>query len=775
MQFASPSFRVDLLQGWRRRLGDAVPMPTLWSMLLVLLLTYTIASSTTAAAWVPGVEVLPRIALLGALIIGILSVVKELRWPVVLAAGVVFGAVVVGIAAGGAVMARNLADPHDFRLIEIWASRIADGSAFSDLGFFLYATCWLIWVSGAWLAWCTMRLRSPLPGLVPGMLAFASNILNYPANQNGYVLAFLLLALGLMLWSNYHRSVSISRFAHVRLTGDARWDFWESGLVAMAALIVIGIMLPPLSTVDRTTQFESGIFTQWADLQARLEHPVKSGAGGGFGSTGFTTEVSLGGALRRSSVIVMTYATEGNYVGPRYFRGVDETVTVNGQWTTVANPPLKGRLPSGNTPQYAEQFAGTALGAVDLKMIAPPIVSPDILFYPGRLLSINRDTVVWGSDLTPGVSSPLVSIDRLTSFSPPTSAGPYRVTVEYSAATEDQLRAAGTAYPDFLPGIYSSLPFQGYRTPVLEDAIRRLALKVTAGATNTYDKVVAIETYLRDSQNFQYTLTPPPTPLGEDPIQFFLFQSHKGYCEFFATAMGDMLRSIGIPTRLVNGFGPGNFDAGSGQWVVRGLDAHTWVEVYFPTYGWIAFEPTNDGTYGVIPRGTQGEDVCIREQGCTNPNLPGTTGAEPTPKSKSTVKDVPSDTATAASGFSAPDAGTVFKIVGAVAGAILLIVAAGVRYLRPRSLNSIWKRAILLASLAGAERNESETPFELRKRLAWRFPEAAEPIHALSDGFAIAAYAPPEVAVTARATVVEAWTALRPLLLRRIFQRFRPV
>ena len=774
MQFGSPSYSLGIASAWWRRAKELVPMSTLWSLLLVLLLTYTIATSTATAAWVPGVDALPKIALLGALTIGMLSVVKGVRWPVVLAAGVVIGALVVGIAVGGTVMARNGADPHDFRLVVIWVSRIADGSAFSDLGFVLYVTCWLMWITGGWLAWCTLHLRSPLIGLIPGALAFATNVLNYPANQNGYVLSFLLITLGLMLWSNYNRSVSNARSAHVRLTGDARWDFWESGLVAMAALIVVGIMLPPLSTVDRTTQFESGIFAQWAQLQARLAHPVAPGAGTGFGSTGFSTEVSLGGALRRSPVVVMTYATEGNYVGPRYFRGVDEVVTVNGQWGTVTNPPLKARLGSGTMPQYAEQFTGAALGAINIKMLAPPTVSPDILFYPGRLLSINRDTIVWGSDLTPGPSSPLVSIDRLVSYRPPTSAGPYRVTVEYSAASEDQLRSAGTAYPDFLPGFYSSLPLQGYRAPILEDAIRRLALKVTAGATNPYDKVAAIETYLRDSQNFQYTLTPPTTPLGQDPIQFFLFNSHKGYCEFFATAMGDMLRSIGIPTRLVNGFGPGAFDSASGQWVVRGQDAHTWVEVYFPTYGWITFEPTDDGTYLPVPRGTQGETVCIREQGCTNPNIPGTTGGEASPKPKTNVKDLPTDIATN-SPFSAPDAGTLFKIVGIALGGILLIVAAGVRYLRPRNTNTVWKRAILLASLAGAERKEGETPFEIGNRLAWRFPEAAEPFHALADGFVIAAYAPPEVAVTARGPVLEAWTALRPLLLRRVFQRIRPV
>src|SRR5260370_32839126 len=70
--------------------------------------------------------------------------------------------------------------------------------------------------------------------------------------------------------------------------------------------------------------------------------------------------------------------------------------------------------------------------------------------------------------------------------------------------------------------------------------------------------------------------------------------------------MGDMLRSRGIPTRLVNGFGPGTFENTINSFVVRSEDAHTWVEVYFPKYGWIQFEPTHDNVYTPIPRGLSG-------------------------------------------------------------------------------------------------------------------------------------------------------------------------
>jgi uncharacterized protein DUF4129 len=101
----------------------------------------------------------------------------------------------------------------------------------------------------------------------------------------------------------------------------------------------------------------------------------------------------------------------------------------------------------------------------------------------------------------------------------------------------------------------------------------------------------------------------------------------------------------------------------------------------------------------------------------------------------------------------------------------LIVLAAGARYLRPRTVMSVWKRMLVLTRFAGAERRPGETPLELGRRLAQTFPEASEPMRTLAGGFVVAAYAPPAVAETGRTTVMEAWSALRPFLLRRIAAR----
>src|SRR5260370_23424426 len=145
-----------------------------------------------------------------------------------------------------------------------------------------------MWVTGAWLSWCVLRWRKPMLGLIPGAAAFATNLLNFPLNQNGYTLSILVLTLALLLWTNYTGSIASANRAHVKLTGDARWDFWESGLVAMPALIVLAIMLPPLSTVDRTSDMESSAFNNWAQRLQTLSHPGQTGAGFAAATTVFS-------------------------------------------------------------------------------------------------------------------------------------------------------------------------------------------------------------------------------------------------------------------------------------------------------------------------------------------------------------------------------------------------------------------------------------------------------------------------------------------------------
>lgn len=165
----------------------------------------------------------------------------------------------------------------------------------------------------------------------------------------------------------------------------------------------------------------------------------------------------------------------------------------------------------------------------------------------------------------------------------------YRIAIAPIEVNPADLHADLALIPNAIRDSYLQLPAN------LPLKIRQLAEQVTAGTYGPYNKAIAIEHYLRST--YAYSLDKPTHPArNEDFVSHFLFVDQTGYCDHFSTAMVVMLRSIGIPARWVKGFAPGTEDPGyepdMHRMEIRAKDAHSWVEVYFPSSGWLPFEPT---------------------------------------------------------------------------------------------------------------------------------------------------------------------------------------
>src|ERR1041384_7994657 len=146
-------------------------------------------------------------------------------------------------------------------------------------------------------------------------------------------------------------------------------------------------------------------------------------------------------------------------------------------------------------------------------------------------------------------------------------------------------------YPPHVAILYLQKPAR------LDLRIAQLARQVTTSAGSNYARARALERYLQT--NFGYTLELPGMH-EPDPLAHFLFERKKGHCEYFASSMTMMLRTLGIPARVVNGFRGGEYNDLTGSYIVREKDAHSWVEAYFPEYGWVTFDPTPAGP-GIAP------------------------------------------------------------------------------------------------------------------------------------------------------------------------------
>ena len=197
---------------------------------------------------------------------------------------------------------------------------------------------------------------------------------------------------------------------------------------------------------------------------------------------------------------------------------------------------------------------------------------------PSVIFSANQPDRIW-------YEGP-VSVDDLGALRTDStlSAGTvYSVVSTRGSAPARELRSATGSSPPQLER-YLQLP------DALPRRVRDLAARITAGETNAFDKITAIEDYLRD--NYRYTLDSPVPPEGRDAVDHFLFDERTGFCEQFASATTVMLRSLGIPARVAAGYTPGGRNPFTGLYEVRASDAHAWVEAWFPRYGWYDFDPT---------------------------------------------------------------------------------------------------------------------------------------------------------------------------------------
>ncbi|MDQ3916681.1 MAG: transglutaminaseTgpA domain-containing protein, partial [Actinomycetota bacterium] len=248
----------------------------------------------------------------------------------------------------------------------------------------------------------------------------------------------------------------------------------------------------------------------------------------------------------------------GEYDGVSWQGSDEDAFDLTGESPPYSYPPeLRSLGPRANVTQtyYIEAEQPNVIFAAG---------QPDTIWYEGGITIDTLGAVRTPSTLTAGTV--------------------YSVVSTRGSATPAELRALPKEpVPDSIQP-YLQLP------AALPDRVGALARRITRRAATDFDRVRAIEGYLR--RNYEYSLDSPVPPAGRDAVDHFLFDTDVGFCEQFASATAVMLRTMGIPARVVAGYAPGVRNAFSGYFDVRGSDAHSWVEVWFPRYGWYEFDPT---------------------------------------------------------------------------------------------------------------------------------------------------------------------------------------
>lgn len=353
------------------------------------------------------------------------------------------------------------------------------------------------------------------------------------------------------------------------------------------------------------------------------------------------------------------------------------------------------------------------------------------------------------------------------------SSSQYQVSGLESDASPDDLRRANSEYAQYIRDRYLGLP-----TSVTERT-RQLATDVTANASNPFDQAIAIQEFLRTT--YPYTLNTPMPPDNEDFVDNFLFETQTGRCEQFATAMVVMLRTLGVPARLVSGYSPADYDPSVNGFLYREKQAHTWVEAFFPGFGWIPFEPT--------PSQTELDYGADQDTPPANPTPTPTPMPTPaptvTPTAAPDVQATPSPVAAPISSDSGDDpfyqrlldrlplVPTIIVIVVFTAGlGLALAWLWGLRGLSPGA--GLYARALRIARFWGVQPNPTLTPVEFASEVDRAVPGTRGAMRAVAEIYSAEQYGPPGFSTARTSSGRMAWRELRGSLLRWRPWRKRP-
>jgi transglutaminase-like putative cysteine protease len=429
----------------------------------------------------------------------------------------------------------------------------------------------------------------------------------------------------LALRGNYPLSAAIggSALGLFVLTGDAGFLTTLAGAVGAAVAVGFGELTPRRAIA---LHWDTVVLVVTAMIVLSSTVSLVPGAAGGpvlGGSATPTLEgnvvdnadnVGIVGAIRLSPEV--RFSVESERQG--YWRvGAYDRYT-GGSWVR-----------SGEARSYDGQLDG------------PPGPSIEIEQTITAESTLNSMPAVWKPVSVEGAvqrATQVTAESGLRAAAPIAEGESYRVVSQRPAYTIDDLRMAGTDYPETVEQRYLSLPDS---TP---DRVGERAATVAdrANASTPYATAVAIESYLERNKEYSLNVERPRGSVADG----FLFEMDAGYCTYYATTMAVMLRTQGVPARMVTGYTPGERVA-EDEWVVRGLNAHAWVEVYFPATGWVAFDPTPSG-----PRES------AAEQRVTQAREAGENGVDTNRTGPGEWTPTPTETTTAGTGNDTADAVT---------------------------------------------------------------------------------------------------------------------
>lgn len=460
-----------------------------------------------------------------------------------------------------------------------WAREAASNGTSRESLIFILVLCGLFWLLGYTAAWYSFRYRRIWHVILPAGVTLFSNVYYYGgvAPMSSYLVIYLVCALMLLVESHLADREEVWREEGVRFAKGLRASFMVAGLGIGLVALLVAWRAPALASSSAARTMFNQLTEPYNDVVARLNRlfsdvrnynlqPIDS----------FGASLILGGPRNLTKDPVMDVTALPN----RYFwRAISYDYYDGATWTNSGGEVRELRPQDESFPMVSY------LGRMSMSAGFVLYRGTDTLYFPSQPMrasvpaqAVFRQTEEGAAEMLQyRLATPLLSGNRYTGVG------------SMSIAEAQQLREAPIDYPQWIVNQYLQVP------AAVPDRVRSLAWNIAGRETTPYDKAVAIERWLRDNIAYDEKLEAPPP--GVEASDYILFDTRRAYCNYYATAMVMMLRSLGVPARMATGYAQGELlpeasGPQSARYRVKVEDAHAWVEVFFPLYGWVEFEPT---------------------------------------------------------------------------------------------------------------------------------------------------------------------------------------
>ena len=743
--------------------------------LLLAFMLVNLALSLEAAHWSPGLDRLMTVTAMATLA-GTLVAISDFGAFFTFVYAFFTGAAAILYGLSDLAMGVTSKQEAAYQIVQratVWLENVLGGQPGSDTMVFVLLLAILLWILSFNATWMYFRERRKWQAVLPTGLAMLVNLYYAPRDLKVYFILYLITAMLLLLRATLAERELQWYEEGIHFPFDIGFDVMRDGVIFILVVVMISWVLPTAISGDNK-EMANPLQDPWKQAKEewnRLFNTLNYGEGGAVSTVVFTASHPLGGARTITNDPVMDVTTSVN----RYYQATILDSYTSHAWELRNTVPVN--LETGYhfpTPSYSARRLITQ--TVTMRQITNVLMGAPMPVA----VSAPADARAIPVDMTPqeALSAEIVGVSELGLIISHELIQPgqsYTITSSVSFATESQLRSDSTVYSPAIRERYLQLP------DTVPQRVFDLAKEIASGHDNPYDIAKAIETYLR---GYPYNdQIPGPAP-DQDAADYFLFEEKQGYCDYYATSMAVMLRSLGIPARLAQGYATGEYDPLSGRYRLLEKDAHTWVEVFFPTYGWIQFEPT--ASEPVIER--LSENVAPPEEG-------GRASAfEKKPEDIETERNIPQPKeALPETGFKGGTTRALQRFLPGVGAIILFISLIGLliigvllwRLLRtPRVavparrkktpqdfIERIWERLLWWGSRLDVPERPSLTPMEQAAAFARALPETSDDVQFLAQLYALDRYSPYSPRPDDFDKAQFAWLKLRSKFVRAWLQR----